>query len=95
MKRRYDHKYDGESKGKTKNCEECKFKVNFYEREICCWGKHFKYLIPSENPRMCEYKEKEPPKENALEYVIYAKKNNLFGKSINYKKQARQLELEY
>jgi hypothetical protein len=94
MKRRYYQRWDGESKNKTKNCDSCIFKVYFYDKEICAWGVAFKY-IGGEPTRKCEYIGKEPPKNNSLEYVTFAKKNNLLGKSKNYKNNARQLSFAF
>lgn len=92
MKRRSGQRWDGDLKNKTKNCDECNFKIDFHEREICAWGVAFKY-IGSEPTRKCEYFGKEPPKNNSYEYVLFAKQNNLFGKSKQYKSYARQLKL--
>ena len=93
IKRRSYQRWDGDLKNKTKNCEKCNFYVEFWDKEICGWGVAFKYLSGSENLRKCEYFGKEPPENNSLNYVLSAKKNNLFGKSKDYKNQARQLTL--
>ncbi len=50
MKRRSYSRWDGEIKNKTKNCNECSFKVDFWEREICAWGIAFKYLSGEKKP---------------------------------------------
>jgi len=95
MKRRSGMRWDGELKYKTKNCDDCQFKVEFHDKEICSWGTAFRYLVQREKgPRKCEYSGKEPPKNNVAEYVLYAKQNNLFGKSKYYKNYATQSKLE-
>ncbi len=97
MKRRPYQRWDGDIKSKTKNCEVCEFEVDFLDREICAWGVAFKYLSGTESDglRKCEYFGKEPLENNSLAYVLQAKKDNLFGKSRNYKNHARQLTLVF
>lgn len=96
MKRRSHSKWDGDTKNKTKNCNECNFKVDFWDKEICSWGVAFKYLSGKESDglRKCEYFGKKPPENSSFEYVLIAKKQNLLGKSRNYRNYARQLKIE-
>jgi hypothetical protein len=94
MKRRSEMNWDGELKNKTKNCIDCKFKIDFDDKEICSWGVAFKYLSGENPSRKCEYFGKEPPKNNSQEYVLYAKKHNIIGRPKTYKNEAaRQLKL--
>ncbi len=95
MKRRSRMSWDGETKNKTKNCIDCKFRVDFHDKEICAWGVAFKYVVGEENLRKCEYFGKEPPEKNSYEYVLEAKRNNLFGRSKNYRNHTRQLTLNF
>lgn len=96
MKRRSGMRWDGETKNKTKNCNDCNFKINFYDKEICSWGVAFKYIMGETNLRKCEYFGREPPKNNSYEYVITAKQNNLFGKSKNYRNEKyNQLKINF
>lgn len=92
IKRRSSYRWDGELKSKTKNCDECNLKIDFWDKEVCCWGISFKYLCNGENLRKCEYFGKKTPENNSLEYVLYAKKHNLFGRG-KYGKDAIQLKL--
>jgi len=93
IKRRAYCRWDGESKGKTKDCDKCDFKVNFWDKEVCCWGISFKYLYDGKNMRKCEYVGKKPPENNSLKYVLYAKKHHLFGRARG--KDAIQLSLNF
>lgn len=92
MKRRPGMRWDGDLKNKTKDCDECKFKFDFHDREVCAWGVAFKYVV-GEPTRKCEYFGKEPPKNNSFEYVLWAKQNNLLGRRKNYGKEGAQLRL--
>lgn len=81
IKRRSGHPWDGDTKNKTKNCEGCDLYVQVRNREVCGWGTNFKYLVGQENLRKCEYVHKEPPKNNSLDYILFAKQQNVFGSS--------------
>lgn len=95
MKRRSYYRWDGETKNKTKNCNKCPLKVDFWDKEICAWGVIFKYVVGTENLRKCEYFGKEPPKNNSLDYVLNAKKNNLFGSGKYQGQDATQLQIDF
>ena len=58
------HIYDGDSKNKTKNCNECNFYLTIKEAELCGWGNHFQYVIPNQNPSKCQLIGKENKKNS-------------------------------
>ncbi len=95
MKRRPSQRWDGDIKNKTKDCDECNYKVDFWDKEICSWGVAFKYLSGTESDglKKCEYFGRKPLKNNSFEYVLSAKSQNLLGHSRNYKNHARQLTI--
>ncbi|HLC57212.1 MAG TPA: hypothetical protein VJH95_01430 [Candidatus Nanoarchaeia archaeon] len=101
--------WDGNYKGRTKNCDECEYYLQirypgYYpprklEAEVCNQGVAFKRLTPVENPRACQYRNQESScypvrtRQAIIEKLQRLEKVEAKRRAKEEKRQFRQLEL--
>jgi len=47
-------RWEGSYKDYTKNCDGCEWYRKIDDKELCGWGKAFKYLVRTEKRRQCQ-----------------------------------------
>ncbi len=68
--RRHYVRYDGCCKLITKDCgDKCEWYRLTGDIKICGWGKAFKYLVATKNPRKCEVRNRKQDDEPSIKYV--------------------------
>ena len=75
LKPRFYQRWDGCSKGFTKDCESCEAYFQIKEFEVCGWGMAFKYLSRKRKRKKCNIKDKTPINKETMEYLEEIIKN--------------------
>jgi len=81
--KRHYQRWDGGANYYTKDCDQCEFYRKIEDKELCGWGKAFKYLIRNKKPKKCDLLRRELPQKQSIKYLDkIIEEGNLINKNV-------------